>query len=558
MASTLNPVLTVTPSDPPTHNFGICETFSYIPVAGAGRPLYAKATYITNFSDLSISLSAGELNIGSVTIKDQNSGINCDVVTDPDNGLNALRVFTQDLESVYDDVTIGDKEGKNFATINNTFSALNVFNVNPVTAVEVSGNVTITNPVTAMVDTSKGFPVTLAPSTNFDAFSRLRVSEPVTLFDSSHRYQDNGLWSSLSAVGGIYSFNSNQGLMDLTVNTLSGSSVIRETTKVFSYQPGKGLLTMNTFVMAPSSNNLRQRVGYFGKNNGFYFQLNDNQISFVKRTSVNGSVVEIIKDKSEWNGDKLDGAGLSGFTLDITKAQILWMDFEWLGVGTVRMGFVINGQFIICHSFHHANIEPTTYITTACLPVRYEITNKGSTNVSHTLKQICSTVISEGGYELRGAQYAATIPIGTPRDLTNLGTFYPIISLRLKSTREDAIAILSALSLLGITNNANYNWKIIGKTITSGGTWIPAENGSSVEYNLTATSFSEGKTLASGFTVGSNQGPVPVNLSKEDLFKFQLERDSLSNVYYEIVLAVASDTAGADVYASMDWEEVSR
>jgi hypothetical protein len=531
MASSLNPVLTTTPGVVPTHNFGLCETFSYVPVEGAGRPLYAKASYITNLSDMSISLSAGDLFIGAVTIKDQNSGINCDVVSDPDNGLNALRVFTQDLESVHDDVTIGDKSGNNFATINETFSALNVFNVNP---------------------------VTLAPSTNFDAFSRLRVSEPVTLFDSSHRYQDNGLWSSLTAVGGIYNFNSNQGLIDLTVNTLSGSSVIRETTKVFSYQPGKGLLNMNTFVMASSAINLRQRVGYFGKNNGFYLQLNDNQLSFVKRTFVGGVVSEVIKDKSEWNGDKLDGTGASGFVLDITKAQILWMDLEWLGVGTVRMGFVINGQFIVCHSFHHANVESSTYITTACLPLRYEITNKEATDSTHTLKQICSTIISEGGYELRGAQYNAITPIGTPRDLTDQGTFYPIISLRLKSTRADAIAILSALSLLGITNNANYNWKIIGKTITTGGTWISPENESSIEYNISASSFNGGRVLAGGFAVGSNQGSVPVNLAKEDLFKFQLERNGLSNTFYEIVLAVASDTAGSDVYASMDWEEITR
>ena len=395
--------------------------------------------------------------------------------------------------------------------------------------------------------------------TQVDAFNRLRTSSPLTLFDSSHRYRDNNLWSTLSANGGSVSFNLTQGLVDLNVTNAAGASALRETTKVFSYQPGKSLLVMNTFVMDASANGLVQRVGYFGEDNGIYFQLNDDVISFVERSIVTGTNVESVVPRSSWNGDKLDGTGPSGITLDITKAQIQWMDIEWLGVGTIRAGFVINGQFIVCHSFHHANIINTTYITTASLPLRYEIFNKSATSGSKTLKQICSSVISEGGYELRGLQQAVETAITAPKSLATAGTYYPVVTLRLKSNRLDAIVILTALSLMG-TGTGIYSWKAIASGTTAGGsgTWISAGVDSGVEYKLDATSITGGRTLASGFFTSNAQGAPSIDILKEALFKFQLERDGFTKTPYELTVAVAASTDTELVYGSADWEEISR
>ena len=147
-------------------------------------------------------------------------------------------------------------------------------------------------------------------------------------------------------------------------------------------------------------------------------------------------------------------------------------------------------------------------MTTACLPLRVELTNTDTTASSSTLKQICTTVISEGGYEIRGNAAEAKLPIGSPRDLTVASTVYPLISLRLKSTRLDGIAILDSLNVLGITNNANYCWEIVQGGTTSGGTWVTNSSSSLVEYNITATSYSlgAGEVLTVGYAVGSNQG----------------------------------------------------
>ena len=394
-------------------------------------------------------------------------------------------------------------------------------------------------------------------SPNIDAFGRLRVSNPFTLFDSSHRFADNQLWSTATATSGAAVFNAAQGLVDLNVTTASGSEVIRETTKVFSYQPGKSLLVLSTFVMSSAKTNLRQRVGYYGTDNGYYLEQDGTTVSFVERTSVSGSLVNTPVAQASWNIDPMDGSGPSGITLDLTKAQILFMDLEWLGVGTVRIGFVINGNFYVCHKFHHANLITTTYITTASLPLRYEITNTGVTSGASTLKQICSTVLSEGGYELNGLQQAMGIPINTPRTLGTAGTFYPVISLRLKTTRLDGIVILSALSAMPITTG-NYNWQLVATGTTTGGSWVSAGTNSCVEYNITGTTFAGGRILASGFFNATNQGSSQIDLLKEALFKFQLERNGLTAAPFELTLIIASDSSSDTVVASLDWEEISR
>jgi hypothetical protein len=392
-----------------------------------------------------------------------------------------------------------------------------------------------------------------------DAFGRIRTAQPLTLFDSSHRYRDNGLWNTSTTSGGTAVFSPNEGLVNLNVTGTAGSEVLRETAKVFSYQPGKSLLVMNTFVMAPAQTNLRQRVGYFGTENGIYIQLRDNTLSFVERSLVTGVVTETVVDQASWNADTMDGNGPSGITLDISKAQILFMDIEWLGEGTVRIGFIIDGNFIVCHRFNHANLITSTYITTASLPLRYEILN-ASTATATTLKQVCSSVISEGGYELRGAQQAVGTPILTPRTFAAAGTYYPIVGLRLVPTKLDAIVILTAASILGLGNGKNYAWRVVQSATITGGLWTPVGVDSAVAYNLTGTSAAGGRVLAQGYVNSSNQGSPSINILKEALFATQLERNTFTGTPFELVVEMAIDTIGGTLggYVSVDWEEISR
>ena len=187
----------------------------------------------------------------------------------------------------------------------------------------------------------------------------------------------------------------------------------------------------------------------------------------------------------------MDGSGdtsnPSGYELDLTKAQILWSDFEWLGVGTVRIGFVINGQFIPVHAFHHSNLITSTYMKTATLPCRLEIENTDATSGASQLKQICSTVISEEGYSKVSQERTARMTsvkgsIGT--------TFLPLVTIRLKSTRLDAVVIPSKINFMGIaaTGTSDYEVALV-KNGTLGGS--PSWNTSlfdNVEVDFSASS----------------------------------------------------------------------
>ena len=441
--------------------------------------------------------------------------------------------------------------GNTTVSIGNTVSISGTVNIGTIPEVEIKNDTGNPIPVSGTLSVSP---------TNVGAFGRTRIAAPLTLFDSSHRYRDNNLWDSLIVgTGSTVGFATTQGLIHMTVGTGSTDSIIRETTKVFSYQPGKSLLILATFVPATPKANLRQRIGYFGADNGMYFEIDGTTAYFVERSLSTGTETRVAQ--SSWNIDKLDGTGPSGITLSKDKAQILWMDIEWLGLGTVRIGFVIDGDFVHCHSFHHANIIQSTYITTASLPLRYEISNTGITTSSSTLKQVCSSVISEGGYELRGLQQAVNTPITAPVDLPSpAGTFYPVLSIRLKSSpnRLDAIVILTTLSLMGTGNGPEYNWQVRASATTSGGTWVSAGVDSAVEYKIGGGTVSGGRVLASGFFSSSNQSSTNVDILKEALFKFQLERNGLTGTPYGLTLVCATNSAGADVFASLDWEEISR
>jgi len=424
-----------------------------------------------------------------------------------------------------------------------------------------SHSVFLNGPIPVSLSCSTSSDVTISPFlTAGDAFGRLRISSPFTLFDSSHRYQDNGLWATNVATGGTATFDANEGCVDLATTADSGSLVYRESLRVFPYQPGKSLLFMSTFVANARKANLRQRIGYFGADDGIYFELNGTSApAIVRRSSVTGSVVNTAISQSAWNGDKLDGKGASGKTLDPTKAQIFWADFEWLGVGTVRTGFVIDGEFIVCHSFHHANAITSTYILTACLPCRYEIENTAAAADASTLKQICSTVISEGGYALvttRGSKHSSSTPIDTPTDLPVADTFEPVIGIRLKSTRLDSISILKGLSLLGLTGNSNYQWRLTKGGTVTGGAWVNVTADSNLEINITGTAVTGGASLVGGFFSSSNQSNTGVQLPSGSLFDYQFERNSFTSTPTQYILEVASDSAGSDVYATLDTEDV--
>jgi hypothetical protein len=391
-------------------------------------------------------------------------------------------------------------------------------------------------------------------SASIDAFGRLRVSNPFTLFDGTQRYRDNEFkWNQVDTGEATSTFLPNESTMLMSVSG-TGDSAIRQTKQVFSYQPGKSLLTLTTFVMNTPTVGLRQRVGYFGAQNGVYFEVDGTNINLVIRKYTGGTVDDTSEKiaRSAWNGDKMDGLGgqsnISGVTLDVTKAQIFWTDIEWLGVGSVRCGFVINGQFIVCHIFHHANILNKVYMTTASLPVRYELT---STGAAGTMRAICSTVISEGGYSNRSQSRA----VGTALTGKNLVTtvYRPLVCIRLKSANIDSIVVPTKFDLYGL-QLAAFGYQVILNPTLTDADWTSAGSNSSVEYDLSATALSGGTVIDQGIFVGSNKGGTASVSSSDVDFSNQLGR-TIAGVSDIWCLAAISTTNNDDAVASVSWQE---
>src|SRR5210317_441512 len=338
-------------------------------------------------------------------------------------------------------------------------------------------------------------------STAYDAFGRLRVSNPLTIFDSKNIMSKNNLFDEDLTGSGTVSYTANKSTVNLNVTTASGDKVIRQSKRVMSYQPGKSLLILNTFVMNTPEADLKQKVGTFDANNGIFFYADGTTLKIVRRTYVTGSPVDTEISQSSWNGDKLDGTGASGYDLNVDKATILFTDYEWLGMGAVRVGFVIDGKFITAHTFLNANSLSTVYMQTANLPIRYEIETTGT---------------------ISGRPYAVIIPIDVAASAISNSDFQ--IELRLNATPS------TAFSYTSYSDNVEYD--LTGTTTITGGTVI-------------------GQAYLSG------KGANSLTFA-QDGFNFQYQiGQTIAGVSDTITLCAKGASNGDDVCGTLKWVDLT-
>jgi hypothetical protein len=382
----------------------------------------------------------------------------------------------------------------------------------------------------------------------------LRVSQPYTLFDSQNRYAADNQFDVSTTGTGTTTFLPNEAALKMEVTGVGVGSVTRQSYRVFPYQPGKGLLVLATFVMDSSTSaNLTQEVGYFNDNNGVFFKRTGSTNSFVLRSSsipTPGTPSDArTVNQSSWNGDKLDGTGASGLTLDPSKAQILWMDFEWLGVGSVRCGFIIDGQYIVCHTFENANDIAGVYMTTAILPVRYQITSTTSA-VAASMKSICCSVVSEGGFEQTSIDHVARrTTVFT--NIDTAATFYPIVSIRLASGRTGAVVIPNRVQFLPLTNQ-NYEVVLLKNPTLTAATWaatVPSD--SNVEYDVAATAITNvGTIVQTDYVTSTGSGGIS-ETSLPNAYNWDLQLGAtiagVSDIYTLAVRTVSGATNGSGV-----------
>ena len=390
---------------------------------------------------------------------------------------------------------------------------------------------------------------------NLDAFGRLRVSNPLTIFDSKNIMSKNSFFDESTANGGTVTYTANKSTVNLNITEASGSKTIRQSKRVMSYQPGKSLITLNTFVMNEPIANLKQKVGLFDGNNGIFFFVDGTTYKIVRRTYTSGAAVDTEISQSSWNGDKLNGSGASGITLYPDKSNILFIDIEWLGVGAVRVGFVINGQFITAHTFNNANDLTTVYMQSPNLPIRYEIERAGTLSAgTYTLQQICSTCMSEGGYSPEGVQkMIGTSQINAGVNLTTANTYYNIATIKIKSSRPYAVIVPAGADILNISNG-DFEWGLFyNATPSSAFSYTSFDD--NVEYDLTTVDLTATGTRVAGGYLGGKTSPFSVG-GEAFAFAYQLGQ-TISGTSDTLTLGVRPGAANGDVSGLIKWYDLT-
>lgn len=533
---------------------------SWLEVGGnTGRPFYAQASYVTNFNDLQISLSASSLSIGSVEINDpDNHDLKASVVS-VSPGVGALRVSTQNLKADSDTVSLADINKNNVGVVSN-LSALKVYNTNPVSSVN------IVNPISTVNFTnSEIFIKYKDTSGNLDAFGRLRTSTPTTLFDSKTLHNKaSQFWSQISNGSSSVNFTGENVDASVTLSTSAvGSYAIRQTTQRFNYQPGKSQLAIFTGVMSPV-NNAVKRFGLFQSltsapytpNVGLYFETLTTSSSSIAVVQANEGflVPSVSAVRNDWNIDKLDGLGISGKTLQLSAANIFLIDYEWLGVGRVRYGFVIDGQICYCHEINNAGNVLGSYIRTPNLPLRAEVRQTGSGSAN--LKMICGTIASEGGSDFTGV--TRSVDSGAAITMA-ANTRKAVLGVRLQHDKLDSVnEILNASALVLASNSGNaasacFKYELLhNPTLSAGGVWQDVAANSNFQYwNGSVDVVSPGTIVSMGYSgAGAN-----IDLSGFRFEKFLRLGCSINGVRDTLFLVITPLQANEGVYGSLTFIE---
>ena len=359
---------------------------------------------------------------------------------------------------------------------------------------EVSGRADDTGKLVQAVD--------LADSAALDAFGRLRVSNPLTLFESGFEYDLQPTWfEPVFANGGTVAHDADNRSAILTAGTAADSSALLQTRQYWPYEKGKSQLVKTTFTLGSAVAGVTREVGYGDAANGVFLRQSDTGLAMVLRSSSSGTAVDTVVPQADWNVDTLDGHGPSGVTLDVTKQQILAIDAQFLGAGRIRCGFNIDGRTVVGHQFLNANRNPTApYMQTFNLPVRWRVAADGAT-AGATFQAICCDVESEGG-------------VGSPNGYTFTGI--NTADVNTSTTRAHVLSIRPAATFNSITNrafiiplqidvaaaSATILVEVFHATALTGGTWTAADAASAVEVGVGQTLGTLGKRI-DGFYVTS-------------------------------------------------------
>lgn len=400
-----------------------------------------------------------------------------------------------------------------------------------------------------------------ADSPSIDAFGKWRVSNPTTLFDSKQIVDSgSGYIDTQLRTGGNVVWQSGSASSIYSVTSTSGSYALRQTKRIFVYQPGKSQQIIMTGVFGTGVSGIKKSFGIYDKNDGLFFQQSGSSFGVVLRKTINGQFSDTFVSQSNWNLDKMNGTGPSGNTLDLTKAQIFTIDFEWLGVGRIRYGVVQKGILINVHEINNYNSLDGVYMRNSNLPLRYEIGTYKNATTGSLLRSICSTVISEGGFGGNGVRRVATNEQGTA--ITS-GVYGSVLRVRYNPTTSTGASLVPEQIdfLVSPGNNSPYSGRwdlLLNPTVVNTPTWLNTTGSRIVQQASIPISASAitnvGTILATGYFSGTAGGGIGEKVILDPFFAMGKKIDGTSDV---LVLAVKQIDNTYTIYPSIVVRELT-
>ena len=400
-------------------------------------------------------------------------------------------------------------------------------------------------------------------SGSLDAFSRLRTSTPETLFHVQQQYNQQPLELEMGATGSgiVPTYSTSTRMSTLSTTGTTGTSFI-QSYQYSPYEPGKSQFIAITGVLGTGVSGTTKDFGYFDSANGVIFRQNGATLQLILRTSTSGVVSDSnIVNQSAWNIDTLDG-GLnpSGVIFDVTKAFILIIDLQFLGMGRVRVGFDINGIVYYVHEFLNANYLTVPYMQSATLPIGVLVTSTTGTQTSSCSFK-CATVQCEGGnINTYGLCFS------TPENLATAANRVPLVSIRPKTTFNGVVNrslfILNNINMF-VTGATDVYWElVIGATIT-GQTWADVNTNSAFEYNVSGGTYlnlTGGIVIASGYNSrlgGTNNGtPIATPAIQSMHYPISLNRAGAVRSLGTLTLLISSIGAATATRGNINFLEI--
>jgi len=392
-----------------------------------------------------------------------------------------------------------------------------------------------------------------------DSKGRLKVQTQETIFFNTFQFgKETDVWDESTTLGGSAVFDASLSQVEMSVTSTAGSKVIRQTRNVQRYTPGRAQSIAFAVRLQTPVTGVRRRLGMFDGQDGFFFEdcgtvdlvtgLPEYACVVIKS---NGTpTVERIYRK-DWNGDKLDGAGPSGVIANPQAQQLVNIEYEWYGAGQIIFSWVIDGLPRVIHTVNNGNRLNTPWSKTPFLPIRLELENFGGAAGTHYMWQGSNSLLVEGSVEKLGIAENILTPL-TGINMPNSNTFYPILSIRLKSTALSGI-VLPTYFQASTLDNTDIYYKLI-RNATINGTWVDHPDPNAfTQYNQTSTgAITDGVSLDSGMiTSGAGSGPIRIDTSTV----YQIGRGSLGTVSDVLTLAIAAKQANKNAVASLTWIE---